>query len=307
MPALENVFSWSKSRAEEFEECRRKYFYARYLSWGGWEANAPRQVRLAYVLKNLKNRWAWKGETVHHVIETVMKALRAAKPVTEEAALAELTRKMREDYLSSKAKKYMQDPKRSVGLFEHEYEKPVTDETWKKTHDEAAACLSNFMRSPLYKELASDDKSQWLMIEDLEEFDFNGAKIYVKLDFARRLAGGIEIIDWKTGKEEKASAGVQIGAYALYAMKKWNVPPSGIRAYLVYLTNPHPALQEQPLSEKLIRDTETFIAQSVGDMRELLLDAPRNIPKSREAFPFTENTRLCSNCSFYKICEKYAK
>ena len=74
MPALENVFSWSKSRAEEFDECKRKYYYARYLSWGGWEAAAPAQVRLAYILKNLKNRWAWKGEVVHHVIETAMKS-----------------------------------------------------------------------------------------------------------------------------------------------------------------------------------------------------------------------------------------
>jgi len=303
---LENVFSWSKSRAEEFQECQRKYYYARYQSWGGWEANAPKEVRLAYVFKNLKNRWAWKGETVHHVIESVMKALRAGKPLSEADALAELTRVMRENYRSSKDKKYLKDPKRNVGLFEHEYEKPVTDETWKKIHDEAAACLKNFLTSPLYKEFAAEDKSEWLVIEDLEEFDFNGAKVYVKLDFARRRDGFIEILDWKTGKEEKEAAGVQIGAYAIYAMKKWGVSLDKIRAYLVYLTNPVPVLQEKPLNQELIEETKEIMSKSIGDMRELLSDVPKNLPKPKEMFAFTKNERLCSNCSFYKICEKYA-
>ncbi len=305
MPALENVFSWSKSRAEEFQECQRKYYYARYQSWGGWEANAPKEIRLAYVYKNLKNRWAWKGETVHHVIETVMKALRAGKPLSEAEALEQLTKTMRENYLSSKAKKYMKDPKRNVGLFEHEYEKPVTDETWKKIHDEAAACLKNFLSSPLYKELAAEDKSDWLVIEDLEEFDFDGAKIYVKLDFARRRNGVIEILDWKTGKEESGSAGVQIGAYAIYAMKKWNVPLDKIRAHLVFLTNPVPGLQEQAVTPELIEETKRIMTQSVWEMRALLANVPKNVPKPKEAFAFTENTRFCSNCSFYKICDKY--
>ena len=302
---LENTFSWSKSRAEEFQECQRKYYYARYQSWGGWEANAPKEVRLAYVFKNLKNRWAWKGETVHHVIENVMKAMRAGKPLSEADALAELTRVMRENYLSSKAKKYMKDPKRNVGLFEHEYEKPVADETWKKIHDEAAACLKNFLASPLYTELATEDKSDWLVIEDLEEFDFQAAKIYVKLDFARRRNGFIEILDWKTGKEEKAAAGVQIGAYALYAMKKWGVSLDKIRAYLVYLTNAVPVLQEKPLSDTLIEETKDIMSKSIGDMRALLSDVRKNVPKQKEAFAFTKNERFCSNCNFYKICEKY--
>ena len=75
MATLENVFSWSKSRDEQFRECQRKYFYDKYASWGGWDKTALPEIRLAYVLKNIKNRWAWKGETVHHVIEDALKAM----------------------------------------------------------------------------------------------------------------------------------------------------------------------------------------------------------------------------------------
>lgn len=303
--ALENVFSWSKSRDEELRECQRKYFYNRYASWGGWDRHAPKEARLAYVLKNLKNRWAWKGETVHHVIEHVLKSIRQKSPLSFEEALAQLTHTMRQDFRSSKAKKYLDEPKKSIGLFEHEYEKPVTDETWKKIHDESALCLKHFYHSDLYKELLADDTDSWLVIEDLEEYEFEGAKIYVKLDFARKKGGLIEIYDWKTGKNDSAEASVQIGTYAIYAMQRWGVPLAQVRAYLVNLSGDIVEPQNQPLTAELIEKTRGIMKQSIAEMRTLLLDPAKNTPKPRENFSYTENTRLCDFCNFYKICEKY--
>ncbi len=302
--AIENNFSWSKSRAEEFQECQRKYFYDRYASWGGWNKSAPQEARLAYILKNLKNRWAWKGETVHHLIEEVLKSLRAGKSVDLNWAENRLTEIMRRDYRSSKAKKYFEEPKKSIGLFEHEYEKPVSDVVWKTIHDEAAAAVKNFFGSNLYQELQQDDKKNWLVIEDLEEFEFAGAKIYVKLDFARQKDGFIEIYDWKTGKEEK-EASVQIGAYAIYAMKKWEMPLEKIKAYLLYLSSPSPAVQQQKITVSLIESTRQVMSESIEAMRGLLSDTENNIPKGREFFQYTANERLCQNCNFFKICEKY--
>jgi hypothetical protein len=306
MAQLENVFSWSKSRDEQFRECPRKYYYDKYVSWGGWDKAAPKDARLAYVLKNLKNRWAWKGETVHHVIEGVLKAMRTGMKLPAETTYSLLTETMRAGYRSSKAKKYFDDPKRSVGLFEHEYVKPVTDSVWKDIHDTAMDCLKNFYSSELFNDLAAEDKSNWLVIEDLEDFEFDGAKVYVKLDFARRKNGIIEIYDWKTGKNDAEAAAVQIGAYAIYAMKKWNVPLEGIRAYLFNLGSPNPVPQNQPLSAALITETEKVMRESITGMRKLLSDPVKNVPLPAQAFAFTENTRLCGYCNFYKMCEKYA-
>ncbi len=302
---IQNVFSWSKSRDEQFRECQRKYFYDKYASWGGWDAKAPREARAAYVLKNLKNRWAWKGETVHHVIENVLKSIRQKSPLSFETASAQLTDTMRKNYRDSKAKKYREDPKRSLGLFEHEYEKPVSDLVWKKIHDESASCLKNFFHSFFYKELLTDDVRSWLLIEDLEEFDFEGAKLYVKLDFARRKEGLIEIYDWKTGKANGEQPSVQLGAYAIYAMKKWGVALEEVRTYLFNLSVEAPQAQNCPVTEDLIRRTREIMAKSIEEMQKLLLDVAKNTPKPREHFKFTENTRLCDFCNFYKICEKY--
>ena len=302
---LENTFSWSKSRDEEFRECQRKYFYNRYVSWGGWDKNAPKEMRMAYVLKNLKNRWAWKGETVHHIIEDVLKSLRSGQPVPLDTALSRLTEIMRRDYKSSKAKKNWEDPKNNLGLFEHEYEKKISDDVWKEFHDSSAECLKNFYNSDLYSELKDDDKKEWLLIEDLEEFQFEKAKIYVKLDFARRKNGKIEIFDWKTGKDDSEAAVVQIGAYVLYAMQKWNVPVENVRAFLFNLGTPKPVANEQSVTQELIQSATVTISASIRQMRELMADPLKNIPKPRENFSFTENARLCGYCSFYKICEKY--
>lgn len=305
MAQLENIFSWSKSRDEQFRECQRKYYYDKYTSWGGWDKSAPKDARMAYVLKNLKNRWGWKGETVHHLIEDVLKAMRTGLKLPPETSYSLLTETMRAGYRSSKAKKYFEDPKRSLGLFEHEYVKPVTDSTWKEVHDTAMDCLRNFYTSALFQDLAADDKSNWLVIEDLEDFEFDGAKIYVKLDFARKKNGIIEIYDWKTGKNDSEAASVQIGAYAIYAMKKWNVPLEEIRAYLFNLSSPNPVPQNQPLSAALLTETKKVMSESIAGMRKLLADPDKNVPLPAQMFQYTENTRLCGFCNFYKICEKH--
>ena len=302
---LENVFSWSKSRAEEFEECQRKYFYARYLSWGGWEKSAPDRIRQAYVLKNLKNRWAWKGECVHHVIEEVLKNYRAGRVVSFEEAEAKLTETMRKNYRSSKTALYRQDPKRNLGLFEHEYALAVTDDTWKRIHDESVKCLRNFYGSPLFEELKADDKPSWLVIEDLEEFDFEGSKIFVKLDFARKKNGVIEIYDWKTGKTNGETS-VQLATYAFYAMQKWKVPLKEVRTLLVNLTAEIPYAQDVPLNEGLLEDARVFIKASVSRMQGLLTDPAHNVAKPAEAFAYAADSKACDRCNFYKICEKFA-
>ncbi len=305
MGMLENVFSWSKSRDEQFRECQRKYFYDKYQSWGGWDRRAPSAARMAYILKNLKNRWAWKGETVHHVIETVLKSMRVGQPIAQETALKVLTDTMRADYRNSKARRYLEEPKKTVGLFEHEYDKPIDDVTWKKIHATSAECLTNFYQSALFKELQSDNPANWLVIEDLEEFQVAGVKVYVKLDFARKKGDVVEIYDWKTGKAQETGSDIQIGTYVLYAMQKWGVGLDKIRAFIVNLSAPNVQPDSRPLSPELLQTTQDFIAQSVQGMQLLLEDPKKNIPKPSPAFAYAANLSVCQLCNFYKICEKY--
>ena len=71
MAELRNTFSWSFSQAKDFAACPRRYYWQRYGSWGGWEDLAPKGVKLAYRLKQMKNSFAIVGiavekETLHY-------------------------------------------------------------------------------------------------------------------------------------------------------------------------------------------------------------------------------------------------
>src|SRR5829696_2054878 len=62
---LTNDFSWSRSRDGCFDDCKRRYYYQYYGSWGGWAIDAPPDVRRIYILKQLATRQMWAGRIVH--------------------------------------------------------------------------------------------------------------------------------------------------------------------------------------------------------------------------------------------------
>ncbi len=117
---LTNDFSWSRSRDNTFQECRRKYFYQYYGSWGGWEADAPADVRRLYVLKQLSSRQQWAGRVVHDAIEMALHVLREGRDVPVEPFVTDVIERMRAEWRSSKAGTYRDRPK-TTALFEHEY------------------------------------------------------------------------------------------------------------------------------------------------------------------------------------------
>src|SRR5437899_853356 len=120
MADLANEFSWSRSRDNTFQDCRRKYFYHYYGAWGGWEAGASPEVRRLYVLKQLASRQQWAGRIVHDAIEMALHILRAGRGVPVEPFIADAIERMRGEWRSSKAGRYHDSPK-TLALFEHEY------------------------------------------------------------------------------------------------------------------------------------------------------------------------------------------
>jgi hypothetical protein len=67
MGDIKNEISYSNSRERLLNECERAFWYQYYLSWGGWEKNAPDKVRAAYVAKYAQSRMMWAGDVVHQV------------------------------------------------------------------------------------------------------------------------------------------------------------------------------------------------------------------------------------------------
>src|SRR5262245_65916514 len=95
MGDLANEFSWSRSRDNTFQECRRRYFYHYYGAWGGWDASAPEDVRRLYILKQLSSRQQWAGRVVHDAIEMGFHAFKDGPELPVEQFIAILIARLR--------------------------------------------------------------------------------------------------------------------------------------------------------------------------------------------------------------------
>src|SRR2546428_13921475 len=90
MAELTNEFSWSRSRDNAFQECKRKYFYRYYGAWGGWDAAAPQEVRRLYILKRVASRRQWAGRAGHDAIEIALHAVAHGPDIPVEPFIADV-------------------------------------------------------------------------------------------------------------------------------------------------------------------------------------------------------------------------
>ena len=299
---LVNEFSWSKSREGTFNECKRRFWFQYYGSWGGWEPEADARSRDVYVLKQLRTRHIWIGNIVHEAIERSLKNMRASeKPLALNVdEIVDLTiQRMRSEWRSSRSGMYRLKPK-SCALFEHEYKVDVPREEWKKAAETVERCLRNFYASDIYARLGEIPRADWLEIEDLSSFDIEGLKVVVVLDFSYRLGDEIVILDWKTGAYAEGDNKLQLSCYALYAGRRWGAPPERVRA-IEFNLNRNEVIEHR-LTPSDLEWTTRFISGSAADMRRLLRDSEKNIA-AEEDFLRVNDPRVCLRCNFLRLCE----
>jgi hypothetical protein len=300
MAELGNVFSWSRSRASMFEDCRRRYYYHYYGAWGGWENTAAPDVRHLYVLKQLTGRQGWAGRTVHTAVELTLRALHAGRELSEERLIEDTVSRMREEWRFSRRGRYRERPREAVALFEHEYGVEVPGQAWQVLRDHVCRCLRNFHRLPLLAEIRRTPPERWILIEDVRAFDFEGTPVYAAPDFGYwtrddRLA----LVDWKTGSPHPDETAVQLGGYALYARDILDVPPDRVDLLEVNLrasevsVHPWDAARLDKIRERL--------RLSIRGMKAWLRDPDANVA-ALEDFERTEDLRLCRWCNFKAVC-----
>ncbi len=311
MKKLENEFTWSASRAAAFAYCKRQYWWNYYGSWGGWEPNAPAEVREAYTLKNLSNRWAWVGTVVHETIERILRDLQESalknelafvRPQVEPANEVEgVTLRMREDWRQSKRGFYRDRPKKMFGLAEHEYGDEVSGDEWRALNTKAKRAIGDFLTSDLWASIRESNPRDWLPIEQLDQFEFEGTPVWAVLDFARTMPDGrIEIYDWKTGEPKAEAYKSQLGVYAMYMEASRGVPSQRVTTNLVFLGDDMQVLT-LPSTEEDIKETRRTMRASIAAMRTRLRDKQGNVAM-REDFAMTEDRVKCEACVYRRLC-----
>ena len=297
---LQNSFSWSRSRDHLFQECRRKYFYHYYGSWGGWEAEAPEEIRRLYVLKQLQARQQWAGKLVHEGAEWALRALRAGQEVSAEGLVGEIVQRMRREWKASRARGYWERPKEG-GLFEHEYGVPIPDSEWRVWRDLVTRCLRNFFRLDLLDEIRQVPRERWVLLEEIRAFDFEGTPIYAAPDFAYWTPEGqLMLVDWKTGAgKDNGETAFQLGCYALYAQAIWGLEPERLAAAAVNLREP--SVTRHPVDAATLETVLDRLRLSIRAMRAWLHDPAANLAVMDD-FEKTEELRICRWCNFRAVC-----
>ena len=304
MADFKNEFSWSYSRDNLFKECKREYYYNYYGSWGGWDKDKSDSVtRTLYVLKNLQNRWQWKGSAVHEEIERILKELVSTGKLTPlDKSKARVTEIMRNDFRSSREGAYWNKNgslRNEPMLFEHEYRPDIPDQIWKRNYDEVILCLENFYESGVIEEISDLPKEVVCSIESMtgSYFSFNTELYYVKLDLAYTLGDRIKIYDWKTGSGNADD--LQFLIYALYALEELDFDPDKISVTELNLFENY--TETHTFSLEKINDAKKYINKSIEDMKSYLIDPDQNTAKMTD-FPRTEDRKICELCKFQKIC-----
>jgi hypothetical protein len=300
MTTIKNEFSWSKTRDETFKTCPRQYWFAYYGFWNGWLKDAPKRNRQIYVLKNLKNRQTWAGEKIHNCIHRSISNIRRGIKVLPVEEIVSITiNQMRNEFRSSREKKYWEKPK-TCALFEHEYGVEVTDQQWKEMAQNVETCLRNFYASDIYVSLKSHGKEGWLEVEEFSLFHLDNSKVNVVIDCAVKEGNSTIIYDWKTGKALSEDLSIQLGCYAFYAMEKWHLPADSLKVveYNLFFNKAN----SFSVTKGEVEGIKGYIKGSVKDMQSLLKDPEHNIPLEEDQFSKVEDEGVILNCNFRKVC-----
>lgn len=299
MGELTNEFSWSRSRDNTFQECRRKYFYHYYGAWGGWDVAAAADVRRLYILKQLASRQMWAGRVVHDAVEMALHIFRDGRDVPVEPFITDAIERMRGEWRSSRAARYRESPK-TLALFEHEYAMDLKPEVWQALSRNVSTCLRNFFRLPLLADIRATSPEHWSIEHWSKVFDFEGTPIWIAPDFGFWSADGrLALVDWKTGGSDPDATAFQLGCYALYAREVLGVKPAQVDLFEANL--------REPLVTPLRWDDERLEAirerlrLSIQGMRAYLADPEANVAVI-DQFERTEELRICRWCNFRVAC-----
>ena len=304
MSSLANEFSWSHSRHETFQTCLKRYYFAYYASWGGWEETAPARTRELYRLKRLHTRQQWAGHHAHQTIEFLLKNARR-DPSGAIAASAEPRQieAMRQEFRNSRSGAYRSDPIRIPGLFEHEYQLDIPAEEWKATVERAARAVRQFLASDVWKEIQTLPDDDFLSVERRAHFLLDGLKVHAVPDLVIRRGGQVLVYDWKTGTSDLSEHRTQLGIYALLALDRWTAAPGEIEA-VAY----NPVLDQRETFVFSADDLETlrdFVRDSADEMLFPLEDPQTNAAGDGESFDCAESEDPCKTCTFLRVCPRW--
>lgn len=322
-----NEFSWSTSRSRVFSRCLRKYYYRHYGSWGGWEEDAPPETRDLYLLKKLHNRHTWRGKLVHEALAYAVKSLLQGDSIDYDVMEEPLLERMRQQFRTSRSGQYHRDPKRKLGLLEHEYDEDRTQQEWKDVSQTVLECVRGFFELDLVDELKTlpldhcralegdltNPENRWshlpsdltsfthapLELSRPDRFQVDATPVWVRLDLAYVSdTNRLHLVDWKTGRPEPPDP-LQMDVYGCYAWDQWDVDEEAIDLSVVYL--PSGERFDRAFTSNRREEALDRIREDVETMKSRLAE-PGDNRAEPDDFPRIDDLDLCRRCRYRRVC-----
>jgi CRISPR/Cas system-associated exonuclease Cas4 (RecB family) len=298
--AFKNTLSWSHSTMKQYETCPRQYWFKKFGGWNGWtDRDSASERRRIWLLGKVQNRWMWRGDVLHAVIEEILRNVRAGHQPDPALILESTRERYRTGFRQSKRRQLLMGSSRAVGLAEHLFDRDIPNAEWKAFVDEAVAMLGNFLSSPVLARVRAVAPADWLALEELEKLEIDGVDVYVKMDAAWREEGVAVITDWKTGKGETDAEGrsPQLGLYALFAMERWGLPAK-VREY--HLADGSTSEWEPNEADR--EAVRALVARHLGVIRGKIRDGASGIEADAADFPATPSQDACRRCVYFSVC-----
>jgi hypothetical protein len=199
----------------------------------------------------------------------------------------------------SQGEAWRADPKNRTRLFEHHYGPKPSRNLLVRIAQKIGGAVRVFFNSPAYGIIRETDPAEWLPMETLDTFVFEGTTVYAVPDFACRHRGEVLLFDWKTGRADGRNND-QVVLYTMFAAARWDVDPDAVRGAPVYLLDGGGAFTPQAASAADRERVGDFMRGSIRAMRERLADAATNTAR-REDFEAVPGP-ACRSCNFRGVC-----
>lgn len=297
--AIVNNFSWSYSRMQLFNSCRKAYFYRYYASAGGGDEYSSEKSHNLYLLKQLQRSTSFFDSVLLNSLkELFLNRNFGISSHTE--ILKSLSRTISLQLYKAKNSLLTEDWRndlKAVNLFETYYNSKSINEIISEASNLCIQFITSFSKTTLFSEMCNTNYLKWTETGSPESLYIDGIRIWFTGGLIYSNAGIIKVIIPTLKKVKSRSLDITSVLNMLLVSKKHYIPIENICCMIVH-SSPDGNL-EYDYPEYSAKDIHKMLSNSVPEMLEFDQNSKT---MSDGILPKAENHEQCNTCQFKGYC-----
>lgn len=251
-------------------------------------------------LKSLDSRHLIAGKVLHQIIYKYLKRAQQGENWSNEQVLQHAKHRFRQQsqYLYVH-KNFSTTVKRNSTKLEFYYDFDNAVALYESTEKKLLLALENFLTHPEFAPLRISGSQPTALLEEYLSYHHESFKIGGRIDLLYFHSDRIAIVDWKLGDSSEGEDNLQLFAYALGAIQKFNYSPNQIYLYEAHLASG--TVSMFAMCDRTVRRTKSRIIQDLQRMQAVDIYGQS---ADVNAFDPCAQPRVCQLCPFQQICPK---